>query len=56
MLQYWPQIVYLGLIVAGLLMAGAKHGEPNTSKHNFWASLIGAAVSVGLLYAGGFFR
>lgn len=54
----WPQYTYLALIVLGLGMALAQHGEPRTGSdrtHNFFTSLIAAAISVWLLWAGDFF-
>jgi len=50
-----PQIILLGLIVMGLGLNLAKHGEPQKGKHSFWMSLVNSAVIVGLLYWGGFF-
>lgn len=52
-----PQIIYLTLSILGLGCALAKHGEvKKTEKYNFFASLLGNAVSLGLLYWGGFFK
>lgn len=50
----WPQIVWACLTVLGLGVALGKHGEQ--SEHNFWYSLIGAGISVWLLFSGGFFH
>lgn len=50
-----PAIIYLCLIFVGLLVGANEHGKPKTGEHNFWFTFIGAAISVGLLYWGGFF-
>ena len=50
----WPQITMIVLIALGVGISLAKHGEPR-GNHSFGASLFSAALSVGLLYAGGFF-
>ncbi len=46
-------IIYLALIVIGLFLALVRDGEPD--KVNFFASLVGALITVGLLYWGDFF-
>lgn len=51
----WPQVVYIGLIGLNLGCALALHGKPRTGKHSVWASLLGTAIVVPVLYAGGFF-
>lgn len=55
----WPQYVYAGLIILGLGMSIAQHGEPRTgsdARHNFFTSAIAAAISFWLLWAGGFWE
>ena len=50
-----PQIIYLSLTMLGLGMQAVKHGNPKEGKENFWVVFISTAISVGLLYWGGFF-
>lgn len=51
----WPQIIYLALILYSIFEAASHHGEQRTGRHNLWATLVSAALSVGLVYWGGFF-
>jgi hypothetical protein len=51
-----PQIIYLSLIGINLLASAYLHGRARESKHNVFISLFGAALSIGLLYWGGFFN
>jgi hypothetical protein len=50
-----PQICYIVIITLGLGISLAKHGEPQ-GDYNFFTTLIGAAIQIGLLILGGFFR
>jgi hypothetical protein len=52
----WPQIVFLIIVLLGLGVDLARHGERQTEvkKYNFWTSLISVLISCSLLYAGGF--
>lgn len=50
----WPQIVYLALVMMGVGVALAKHGEPRTP-YSAWGTLLATAICLGLLWAGGFF-
>lgn len=49
-----PAIIYLVLLGISLLFSAKQHGEPR-SPTNFWGSLIGVAIVIGLLWWGGFF-
>ena len=51
----WPQYVYLCLMLLGLGVVLAKHGEPQKN-YNIWASLFADIIILGLLYFGGFFK
>jgi len=48
-----PQIIWIVIAAVALLFAARDHGK--TTRRNFWAQLIGAALGVGLLLWGGFF-
>jgi hypothetical protein len=50
-----PQICYIVIITLGLGISLAKHGE-SQGDYNFFTTLIGAAIQIGLLILGGFFR
>lgn len=49
-------IIILVLIVLGVGVDLAKHGEPKEGKHNFWLTLFVAALEIWLLYKAGFFN
>jgi hypothetical protein len=51
----WPQFTILFLVVLGLGISLARHGEPKTGYESFWVSLTTAAFEFWLLYEGGFF-
>lgn len=49
-----PQIVWVILATAGVVLAMVKHGEPR-DPFNAWITLIATGLSGALLYWGGFF-
>jgi hypothetical protein len=49
-----PQIIYLAITILGLGYQIANHGKPR-SNENAIAALIATAISLALLYWGGFF-
>jgi hypothetical protein len=51
----WPQFTILFLVVLGLGISLARHGEPKTGYESFWVSLTTAAFEFWLMYEGGFF-
>lgn len=51
----WPQVTYVGLIALSLGITLAQHGKPRTGNFNVVHSLIGASITTGVVYAGGFF-
>ena len=52
---HWPQLVYLALTITGVIYSTLQHGKPRTNE-NVWTVLIATAISLVLLYCGGFFR
>lgn len=53
-----PQYIYLALLILGLGIALAKHGEPKPplgQRYNFWVTLFDALIVIALLNWGGFF-
>lgn len=50
-----PQIIIVILYALNVGIALAKHGEPKEGNYNVFFTLIGAAISVGILWWGGFF-
>lgn len=52
----WPQYFFLSIMFIGLLIAAHQHGKPRTGKHDFWIQAISTAVSLVVLYYGGFFN
>jgi hypothetical protein len=51
-----PQIIVLTLTGVGLLLDAYMHGKPKEGKNSIWLSLISRALSMGLLWWGGFFN
>ena len=50
-----PQLIYIALLMIGIGIDTAKHGEPKTGNHNCTSSIIAAILTIALLYWGGFF-
>ena len=50
-----PQIILIILYALGLGIAMKEHGQYEYKKSNFFVSLLGTAIQVGLLIWGGFF-
>jgi len=50
-----PQIIIICLIVLGVGIDIERHGKPKEGTYNFWLSLFGVAVTVALLWWGGYF-
>lgn len=50
-----PQIIYIVLTIAGLIMFARKHGTTDVKKHDFWASIIAYSFVFSIYYFGGFF-
>ena len=53
--QGWPQDIYLVLTLMGMGVALARYGEPKVDKYDFIDLAIGPALTMSLLYWGGFF-
>ncbi|HHQ5947020.1 TPA: transglycosylase SLT domain-containing protein, partial [Enterobacter hormaechei subsp. hoffmannii] len=53
--MYWPQVVWAVLVLLGLGIELARHGQARTGKHSFWWQLFGSATVAWLLWCGGFF-
>lgn len=54
-MSYWPQYTYLALLLIGLGVGLAKHGEPR-KPHNVVVDLIATAIVLWILSSGGFFK
>lgn len=50
----WPQLIYIALMFLATGGALAKHGE-SKGTHNFGVALIADAITLSLLWWGGFF-
>lgn len=50
-----PQIIYIIFLIINLILIGYNHDKPKTGKHNMFTDIIVLAISIGLLYWGGFF-
>lgn len=51
----WPQILYLTLSCAALVIAWRDHGKPCTGLHNAVPAFVATLIAWALLWAGGFF-
>ena len=51
----WPQWTLLFLMALGLGVSLANHGRPR-GPESFWTSIISVAITLTLLYLGGFFK
>lgn len=49
------QIVYLGLMILGIGITLAKHGEPKEGNYNVIVTIISVAIEIAIVAAGGFF-
>ena len=56
MFTMWPQLAVAVLMVLGLGISLAQHGDAKTGYESFWTSLASSAVMFWLLYEGGFFN
>lgn len=53
-MNFLPQIIIILLYVASLGMVMVLHGKPRAN-YNAWNTLISTAITIALLYWGGFF-
>lgn len=49
-----PQIIVIVLYALSIGLTWAKHGTPETGKHNVFSSVLSVALMSGLLWWGGF--
>ena len=54
-MKHLPQLLFVALIVFGDMIHLIRNGEPRDDRYNVWISLLGTAITVSLLYWGGFF-
>ena len=54
-MRMWPQIIWIILLLIGVGIHLAKHGERRLDDYNIILYLISSAISFALLYFGGFF-
>jgi hypothetical protein len=50
-----PQIIWIVLAIAGLMLESYRHGKDKTGKYSVWSHLVAIGFTVMLLYYGGFF-
>lgn len=50
-----PQIIFIGLTCINLGVILGKHGKPREGNHSIWIQLISEAITLTILYYGGFF-
>ena len=51
----WPQYTWIALVSIGWLAVLAKHGEPKKGNEDIGMTTASVAISVFLLWQGGFF-
>ena len=56
MIQYWPQLTYVALLVFSLGISLEQHGKPKTGNPSFCISTLDTAHPLWLLYQGGIFN
>ena len=49
-----PQIIMIAILAISIGTNLSRHGEPQTGNHNIVHTIIGAAISVAILWWGGF--
>jgi hypothetical protein len=52
----WPQGILLWLLLVGVGLNLGRDGKPRGGNYSFFWSLVNAAVLLGLLLWGGFFK
>ena len=50
----WPQVIFLTLLFLNVATHASKNGQPR-SDHDLGAAMIGGAITVALVWWGGFF-
>ncbi len=55
MLAQWPQLTLIILIAMGLGISIIQHGKAKDGTHNAWVEFAAQALTIWLLYEGGFF-
>lgn len=50
------KIIFITFYGMDLLLAAHMHGKPKSGTVNFWVTLAGSGMGIGLLWAGGFFE
>lgn len=56
MLQYWPQIIYVALVLFGIGVSAERTGKPKTGNYSFVVDFVSTIIGITLLYFGGFFK
>lgn len=51
----WPQVAYIVLLAMGVGIHLANHGQPRNDNYSVFVALISSSISLGIVYAGGFF-
>lgn len=52
----WPQAIYFALILVGIGLELARHGQVRKpSRHNAWTTIVASLLILALLWWGGFF-
>lgn len=51
----WPEWIYVGINILGLLISVSEHGKPQSGTKNAVPSVIALLIVLPLLYWGGFF-
>jgi hypothetical protein len=52
----WPEGIWIGLVMSGLIVSAVFHGEPKKGKYSFPVTFTSTIISLLLLLWGGFFK
>lgn len=52
----WPQGIMLALLFLSICVHASKNGQPREGHYDLGTALLSAAITVGLLFWGGFFE
>lgn len=51
----WPQGIMLAIVFLNICVHASRNGEPRDGHYDLGASMLSAAITIGLLWWGGFF-
>ena len=52
----WPEGIWIGIMIFGLISAATLDGQPKKENYSFPVRFVSSLIGFGLLYWGGFFK